>query len=185
MAQQKSEDRVVLEGGVVPVELVGSSPGGQGKAIPVDQTAVQLELPIVTADHHTGSRTGPGMGRVVEPKAIVNAEIGIVVTMEEVAKRLTAALLKVVSNKGAPGPDGQAVGELREQWPVEGPKLAADLLAGTYRPGVIRRAMIPKAGGGQRGLGIPTVMSYRCVVQRAFGFVGGHASVSSACRGAA
>jgi hypothetical protein len=61
MAQQKSEDRVLLEGGVMPVELVGSSPGGQGKAIPVDQTAVQLELPIVTAEHHTGSRTGPGM----------------------------------------------------------------------------------------------------------------------------
>ena len=158
MTQQKSEDRVVLEGGVIPVELVGSSPGGQGKAIPVDQTAVQLELPIVTADHHTGSRTGPGMGRVLEPKAIVNAEIGIVVTMEEVAKRLTTALLKVVSNKGAPGPDGQTVGELREQWSVEGPKLAADLLAGRYRPGVIRRAMIPKAGGGQRGLGIPDVI---------------------------
>ena len=158
MAQQKSEDRVVLEGGVMPVELAGSSPGGQGKAIPVDQTTVQLELPIVTAEHHTGSRTGPGMGRVVEPKAIVNAEIGIVVTMEEVAKRLTAALLKVVLNKGAPGPDGQTVGELREQWSAEGPKLAADLLAGTYRPGVIRRAMIPKAGGRQRGLGIPNVI---------------------------
>jgi hypothetical protein len=182
MAQQKSDDRVVLEGGVMPVELVGSSPGGQGKAIPVDQTTVQLELPIVTAEHHTGSRTCPGMGRVVEPKAIVNAEIGIVVTMEEVAKRLTAALLKVVSNKGAPGPDGQTVGALREQWSVEGPKLAADLLAGTYRPGVIRRAMIPKAGGGQRGLGIPTATSYREVVQRVFGFVGGHASVSSAVR---
>ena len=147
-----------LEDGVIPVELVGSSPGGQGKAIPVDQTAVQLELPIATADHHTGSRTGPGMGRVMEPKAIVNAEIGIAVTMEEVAKRLTMALLKVVSNKGAPGPDGQTVGELREQWSVEGPKLAADLLAGRYRPGVIRRAMIPKAGGGQRGLGIPDVI---------------------------
>ena len=70
------------------------------------------------------------MGRVMEPKAIVNAEIGISVTMEEVAKRLTTALLKVVLNKGAPGPDGQTVGELREQWSVEGPKLAADLLAG-------------------------------------------------------
>ena len=76
--------------------------------------------------------------------------------MEEVAKRLTDALLKVVSNKGAPGPDGQTVEALHEQWPVVGPKLAADLLAGTYRPGVIRRAMIPKAGGGQRGLGTPT-----------------------------
>lgn len=68
MTQQKLEDRVVLEGGVILVELVGSSSGGQGKAIPVDQTAVQLELPIATAEHHAGSRTGPGMGRVVVPK---------------------------------------------------------------------------------------------------------------------
>ena len=38
------------------------------------------------------------------------------------------------------------------------PRLEADLLAGTYRPGEIRRAYIPKAGGGQRGLGIPDVV---------------------------
>ena len=79
-------------------------------------------------------------------------------TMEEVAYRLTDALMKVVLNKGAPGPDGQTVEELREQWPTVGPRLAADLLAGSYRPGVIRRATIPKAGGGQRGLGIPNVI---------------------------
>ena len=101
--------------------------------------------------------------------------------MEEVAKRLTDALLKVASNKGAPGPDGQTIEALCEQWPVVLPRLQADLLAGTYQPGVIRRVYIPKAGGGQRGLGIPTVTSYRKVVQRVFGFVGGHASVSSAC----
>lgn len=158
MAQQKSEDRVVLEGGVMPVEHVGSSPGGQGKAVPVDQTMLQLELPIATAEHRTGSRTVPGTGRAMVPKAIVNAETGTSVTMEEVAKRLTTALLKVVLNKGAPGPDGQTVDALREQWPTVLPRLQVDLLDGTYRPGVIRRAMIPKAGGGQRGLGIPDVI---------------------------
>jgi len=72
------------------------------------------------------------MGRAVEPKeAIVNAQPGASVTMAEVAYRLTAALVKVVLNKGAHGPDGQTVGELREQWPIVGPKLAADLLDGT------------------------------------------------------
>ncbi|MFL5864758.1 MAG: hypothetical protein ACJ780_29025 [Solirubrobacteraceae bacterium] len=101
-------------------------------------------------------------------------------TMEEVAKRLTSALLKVASNKGAPGPDGQTIDELLEQWPSVLPKLEADLLTGMYQPGGIRRAYIPKAGGGERGLGIPTVTSYNTVLQRAFGFVGGHASVSSA-----
>ena len=37
-------------------------------------------------------------------------------------------------------------------------RLQADLLAGVYRPGEIRRVFIPKAGGGQRGLGIPDVV---------------------------
>ena len=45
------------------------------------------------------------------------------------------------------------------------PGLQADLLAGTYRPGGIRRVFIPKAGGGQRGLGIPDVIDR--VVQEA------------------
>jgi len=43
------------------------------------------------------------------PQAIVNVENVMPVTMEEVVSRLTAALVKVVSNKGAPGPDGQTV----------------------------------------------------------------------------
>src|SRR6266536_1459993 len=129
MAQQKSEDRVVPEGGVMPVEPVRSSVHGQGKAVPVDQTVVQLELPIVTADNPRGavrlafsdrSEVGSLVG---VPEAVGNAEESTPVTMEEVADRLTSALLKVVSNRGAPGPDGQTIGELREQWPVVYPRL--------------------------------------------------------------
>jgi group II intron reverse transcriptase/maturase len=86
-------------------------------------------------------------------------------TMEEVADRLTDALLKVASNKGAPGPDGQTIEALADQWPVLLPRLQADLLAGRYQPGEIRRVLIPKAGGGQRGLGIPDVIDR--VVQEA------------------
>jgi RNA-directed DNA polymerase len=163
MARQKSEDRVLLEGGVMPAERVGSSAGTRGKAIPVDQTAWQLRLPIATADDPRGatrraSSDKSGAREAMLPKAIANAESVTPVTMEEVASRLTEALVKVVSNKGAPGPDGQTVKRLREQWSTVGPRLAACLLDGSYRPGVIRRANIPKAGGGERGLGIPNVI---------------------------
>src|SRR5450755_3575763 len=141
----------------MPAERAGSSPGGQGKAIPVEETAVQLSLPIATAENPKGAtrrktRDRLGAIRAGAPKAIGNAGKAAPATMEEVAKRLTSALLKVASNKGAPGPDGQTIETLCEQWLVVLPGLQADLLAGTYMPGEIRRVLIPKAGGGQRGL---------------------------------
>jgi group II intron reverse transcriptase/maturase len=147
----------------MPAERVGSSPGEQGKAIPVEETAVQLSLPIATAENPKGAtrrkaRDRLGAIRAGAPKAIDTTGTAAPATMEEVAKRLTDALLKVASNKGAPGPDGQTIEALADQWPTVLPRLRADLLAGTYQPGGIRRVLIPKAGGGQRGLGIPDVI---------------------------
>lgn len=170
MAQQKSEGRVLPEGGVMPAEPGGSSTGGQGKAVPVEEVAVQLELPVVTAENPRGATRAAApdrsrAGHAGVPEATVNAEEAAPATIEEVASRLTSALVKVASNRGAPGPDGQTIDALRKQWPTALPKLRADLLAGSYRPGVIRRAEIPKAGGGRRGLGIPNVVDR--VVQEA------------------
>ena len=154
----------------MPAERVGSSTGGQGKAVPVEETAVQLCLPVATAENPRGAtrrriRDRLGAIRAGAPKAIGKTGTAAPATMEEVAKRLTDALLKVASNKGAPGPDGQTIEALLEQWPVVLLRLQADLLEGTYWPGEIRRAYIPKAGGGQRGLGIPDVIDR--VVQEA------------------
>jgi len=59
MAQQKSEDRVVPEGGVMPVERAGSSPGAHGKAVPVEETTAQLSLPIATAENPKDVMSSP------------------------------------------------------------------------------------------------------------------------------
>ena len=80
--------------------------------------------------------------------------------MEAIVARdnLKDALRQVKRNKGAPGVDGMSVADLpaylKEHWPA----LRAQLLDGTYRPQPVRRVEIPKPGGGQRALGIPTVL---------------------------
>jgi retron-type reverse transcriptase len=86
-------------------------------------------------------------------------------TMTEVALSLENALRRVVSNKGAPGPDRQSIEEVWKYRKEVLSVLAESLLNGRYRPGDIRRVWIPKSGGGQRGLGIPNVVDR--VVQEA------------------
>lgn len=68
------------------------------------------------------------------------------------------ALRKVESNKGAPGVDGIAVGELRLWLGKHWQRIKAELLAGEYKPQPVRRVDIPKPGGGTRMLGIPTAL---------------------------
>ena len=62
------------------------------------------------------------------------------------------------SNGGAPGVDGVTFERIEadglEEW-LAG--LRGDLVAKTYRPAAVRRVMIPKPGGGERPLGIPTI----------------------------
>lgn len=71
---------------------------------------------------------------------------------------LSAALKRVRANRGAPGVDGMTTDDL-------GPWLAnhwrdarVALDEGTYRPSPVRRVVIPKPGGGERLLGVPTVL---------------------------
>src|SRR5450432_283543 len=62
------------------------------------------------------------------------------------------------SNQGAPGVDGQTFQGIEslglEEW-LRG--IRNDLRAKTYQPQAVRRVMIPKPGGGERPLGIPTI----------------------------
>jgi RNA-directed DNA polymerase len=61
-------------------------------------------------------------------------------------------------NQGAPGVDGQSFAGIEaaglEEW-LNG--IRNDLRAKTYTPQAVRRVKIPKPGGGERPLGIPTI----------------------------
>jgi len=76
-----------------------------------------------------------------------------------------AAWKRVRANKGAPGVDGMSIDEFpaltREHWP----DICEALSSGTYKPAPIRRKIIPKPNGGERLLGIPTVLDR--VIQQA------------------
>ncbi|MBJ6430975.1 group II intron reverse transcriptase/maturase [Enterobacter hormaechei] len=71
---------------------------------------------------------------------------------------LRQALKRVKANKGAAGVDGISVSELPDYLKHHWPKLKAQLLSGSYRPSPVRRVAIPKPDGGERLLGIPTVV---------------------------
>lgn len=62
------------------------------------------------------------------------------------------------ANAGAPGVDGESFAAIaaadEEDW-LAG--LRQELTTRTYRPAPVRRVMIPKPGGGERPLGIPTI----------------------------
>jgi len=62
------------------------------------------------------------------------------------------------ANKGAPGVDGQSFEEIEskglEEW-LTG--IREELRNKTYKPQPVRRVLIPKPGGGERPLGIPSI----------------------------
>lgn len=76
---------------------------------------------------------------------------------------------RVKANKGAPGSDGMTLEDFptfaRSHWSA----VRQDLLDGTYQPQPVRRVSIPKPNGGERWLGIPSVVDR--VIQQAIGQV--------------
>jgi group II intron reverse transcriptase/maturase len=72
-------------------------------------------------------------------------------------ENLQTALKRVESNKGAAGMDGMKVTDLRGYLKAHWLEVRAALESGKYQPSPVRRVEIPKADGGVRQLGIPTV----------------------------
>jgi group II intron reverse transcriptase/maturase len=112
---------------------------GSADAVKPQEPAVRVEAPL----------TGSGHER-----------LGSSDLMEKVCERqnLQAALKRVRQNAGSPGIDGITVEELSNHLRVHWVRLREELLAGRYQPQPVKRVAIPKPGGGERELGIPTVL---------------------------
>lgn len=80
--------------------------------------------------------------------------------MEQVVERsnMVAAYKRVKRNQGSSGIDHMTVDELKSHLDSHWSEIKVSLLRGEYTPQVIRMVMIPKPKGGQRQLGIPTVV---------------------------
>ena len=172
MTRQKSEERnkpQVRRKSDVTREV---EPGAGGEAIPVDKVPEQLVMftgtavaPAQAGGRGKAARSREHAAMPAAPKPMTNDAQARAATMDEVRQRLGAAFSNVERNRGAPGPDGKTVALMREHLDEWLPELDAALRTGTYMPGEIRRVWIPKAGGGERGLGIPNVIDR--VVQEA------------------
>jgi len=73
-------------------------------------------------------------------------------------ENMAEAWKRVKANQGAPGVDGISIEQFPEHTRPLWTQIRQSLLTGRYQPLPVRRVEIPKANGGTRPLGIPTVL---------------------------
>jgi RNA-directed DNA polymerase len=116
----------------------------------------QMELPLESrGEAPSGARRGEARPTAHEP-----GRSGADDLMDRVVERtnLSRALKRVRQNQGSAGIDGMTVDELVPYLRAHWTGIREALLAGTYQPSAVRQHQIPKADGGRRTLGIPTVL---------------------------
>lgn len=97
---------------------------------------------------------GVNMGHVMEAPNPDDHLLDRVLSRENMHK----AWKRVKANKGASGVDNMSVEDFPDYARNNWDSIRKSLLAGTYQPSPVRRVEIPKAMGGTRPLGIPTVL---------------------------
>ena len=112
----------------------------------------------------TGARRGEAASEAVSDEATLARHaqtdcgaddlLGQALARENMAR----AWKRVKANKGSAGVDGRTVQDTGEYLKLAWPDIRARLLDGSYRPDPVRRVGIPKPGGGERELGIPSVV---------------------------
>ena len=90
----------------------------------------------------------------------MNAKVEPLVTLAEVltVENLNEAWAQVKANAGASGVDGRTVEQTAGLIREHKEEILGRIREGRYRPEAVRAVDIPKANGGTRRLGIPTVL---------------------------
>ena len=122
--------------------------------------SVQVDLHFAddAGTETTGSLSRPGStatARAEKPALSDSTESLMELIVDDA--NIEAAWKNVKRNRGAPGPDGETIGEFFESFRTRWPEVRQQLLDGTYEPSPVRRKAIDKEDGGQRLLGIPNV----------------------------
>jgi RNA-directed DNA polymerase len=115
---------------------LGTGTSGEARSVAAQET----EARAAKTDLESRAVAGPSMEAIVE------------------RDNLRKALAQVKRNKGSAGVDGMTIDELGPYLKAHWPTIRAQLVDGTYKPQPVRRVEIPKASGGTRPLGIPTVL---------------------------
>jgi RNA-directed DNA polymerase len=111
--------------------------------------------PVAPAARLEGDEVEQGQTVMSECRVLLHTRL-----MERVVdpSNLNRAYGRVVGNKGAPGCDGMTVADLRAWVESHRESFLSSLVDGSYQPQPVRGVQIPKASGGVRQLGIPTVV---------------------------
>lgn len=75
---------------------------------------------------------------------------------------------RVRGNNGCAGIDGRRIADIAPRFDSEWRLIAAAIREGSYFPQPVKRIRIPKSGGGERRLGVPTVLNrvvQQCIAQ--------------------
>ncbi len=120
----------------------------------------QLELALAAESRGEAPTVADRGTESLTAERSIESPAGTERLMEEVCERenLREALKRVRANGGSAGVDGMRVEELSDYLKDNWPTIRDELLSGTYRPQPVRRVTIPKPDGGERKLGIPTVV---------------------------
>src|SRR5215471_19301395 len=103
--------------------------------------------------HGTARSSDEVLYKRMEPRGWMNEAKPFLISKREVWE----AYQRVKANKGAAGIDEQSITEFEKDLKDNLYKLWNRMSSGSYFPPPVRTVKIPKASGGERKLGIPTV----------------------------